>query len=276
MNLYATLTDIKAAHALNITGTTNDAQLVTLLDAASRAIDNYTHRTYYAEIQTWEFDGQASPFFLPDTLSITTLKTDEDGDGTYENSYTEGTDYYLYPLNHWPKTYAVIAPNGSYGGFASGMRRAVEIDGLFGYGDGESSSPYLTSGDAVADDPLSSSATSITVADAGNFAVGQTIGMQDEQCYISAASGTTLTVARAQNGTDGASHIATTVIYIYQYPAPIVQATLIQAMRWYKRGESAFQDVLRTSESMGEIIVYKGLDPDIVEIAKTYSKRGMA
>ncbi len=275
MNLYADLATLKSASWLNITSTEYDTGFVKYLDMASRAIDNYTHRRYYTEIQTWEFDGQASPFFLPDTLSITTLKTDEDGDGTFENSYTEGTDYYLYPLNHWPKTRAVIAPNGSYGGFASGMRKAVEIDGLFGYGDGESSSPYLTSGDAVGDDPLSSSATSITVADEGNFAVGQTIGIQDEQCYISAIATTTLTVARAQNGTTAASHVITTVIYIYQYPSPIVQATLIQAMRWWKRRESAFQDVVRSSESMGEIVVYKGMDPDIELVIKTYKRRSV-
>ncbi len=275
MNLYADLATLKSSSWLDISGTSYDTGFVRYLDMASRAIDNYTHRRYYAEIQTWEFDGQASPFFLPDTLSITTLKTDEDGDGTFENSYTEGTDYYLYPLNHWPKTHAVIAPSGSYGGFASGMRKAVEIDGLFGYGDGESSSPYSTSGDAVGDDPLSSSATSITVADADNFAVGQTIGIQDEQCYISAASGTTLTVARAQNGTTAASHVITTTIYIYQYPSPIVQATLIQAMRWWKRRESAFQDVVHSSESMGEIIVYKGMDPDIELIIKTYKRRSV-
>ena len=269
MNCYATLTRIKSR--LDITGTSNDADLQMLLDTASRAIDNYTHRFFYVDATTRYFDGQSSPAFLDDILSITTLKTDEDGDATYENSYTATTDYWMYPINKYPKTYAVINSSGSYGGFASGMRHAIEIDGLFGYA--ESATPYATSGDAVVDAPLTAAAITITVADADNFVAGQVIKVEDEQCYVSAASGTSLTVTRAVNGTEAAEHVVTTVIYIYFYPDPIVEATLIQAMRWWKRRESAFQDAVRFSESMGEIVVYKGLDPDLELMIKSYIKR---
>jgi len=269
MNCYSTLARLKSR--LDITGTTNDTDLQMLVNAASRAVDKHTKRFFYVDTATRYFDGQSSPAFLDDILSVTTLKTDEDGDATYENSYTATTDYWLYPLNKYPKTYAVINSSGSYGGFASGMRHAIEIAGLFGYA--ESATPYSTSGDAVADDPLTAVATTITVTAASNFVVGQTILIEDEQCYVSAASGTSLTVTRAVNGTTGAEHVATTVIYIYSYPDQIVEATLIQAMRWWKRRESAFQDVVRFSESMGEIIVYKGLDPDIKLLLATYVKR---
>ncbi len=45
----------------------------------------------------------------------------------------------------------------------------------------------------------------------------------------------------------------------------IKRAAIIQVCRWFKRKDSAFQDVSGNPET-GQITVYKGLDPDIREI----------
>lgn len=56
-------------------------------------------------------------------------------------------------------------------------------------------------------------------------------------------------------------------------PKPIRRASIIQVCRWFKRKDSAFADVIGTTE-MGQVIMYKGLDPDIALILKSYIKRG--
>ncbi len=52
---------------------------------------------------------------------------------------------------------------------------------------------------------------------------------------------------------------------------PIRRASIIQVCRWFKRKDSAFGDVIGTSE-LGTISMYKGLDPDIVTIFKPYKR----
>lgn len=52
---------------------------------------------------------------------------------------------------------------------------------------------------------------------------------------------------------------------------PIRRASIIQVCRWFKRKDSAFGDVIGTSE-LGTISMYKGLDPDIAMIFKPYKR----
>jgi len=270
MNSYADLTTLKSDAYCGITPTTEDAYLRNLLEQSSRSIDNWTHRFFYCREETLYFDGSSDPLRIGDILSITTLKTDDDDDGTFENSYTENTDYRLYPLNDYPKTEARIIPSGSYGGFANGVGKGVEIAGVFGYGDGESATPYYDSGDDVADDPkCAAGAATLEVTDGGNFAIGQTIRIDDEQCYITAISTNTLTIERGLNGTTDADHLKDVDIYIYQYPKPIVQACLITAMRAWKRKDSAYQDVVGGGV-LGTVITSKGIDPDVAETIGQY------
>ena len=271
MNSYASVTTLKSDAYLDVEATTNDAYLRGLLEAASRMIDDYTGRYFYTYEGTKYFDGAGTTLWTPDILSITTLKTDENDDATYENTLTENTDFYLLPYNDTVKTRAVIRSGGSYGSFASGIKKSVEIDGVFGYGNGESTTPYFDSGDDLAAAITSTTATTTTVDDDGNFAIGQTIRIDTEQMYISAitASSETLTIERGINGTDAATHLIAATIYIYEYPQRIKEACLIQCMRWWARKDSAFADVMGVPE-LGTVIAKKGLDPDIQMLINPY------
>lgn len=60
--------------------------------------------------------------------------------------------------------------------------------------------------------------------------------------------------------------------YAPTVPEPIRRVSIIQVCRWFKRRESAYSDVIGTTE-MGMLIMYKGLDPDINLILKPYIKR---
>ena len=270
MNAYNNLTMLKSR--LDITGTGNDTDLLALLVAASRQMDKLTNRFFYVDATTRYFDGAGIVIFPDDLLAVTTLKTDEDGDATFEVTMAT-TDYVLYPLNKFPKVYAKISSDSDYGGFANGVRKGVEIAGNFGFGNGRSATPYSTSGDSVQDAAgMTATQTTITVTSGANFAAGQTLQIESEQVYVKSISANVLTVQRAVNGTTGATHANATVIYIYDYPEPIMEAVLILAMRWWKRRETAFQDMAGLPE-LGTTVQYKALDPDVKLIAFDYHKR---
>ncbi len=132
-NEYATLAELKAR--LQITDSSSDTVLDQVREAASRAIDDYCGRRIYAANETRTFTADDSYcVFVDDLLSVTTLKTDEDGDRTYEITWAT-TDYDLGPenaaLDGRPYRWIEVAPNGRYT-FPRG-RRGVQIVGSFGY-----------------------------------------------------------------------------------------------------------------------------------------------
>jgi len=85
---YASIADIKGV--LGISSTTDDTVLRKITESASRSIDQYTNRHFGVESATKYFDGVGRTLWVPDLLSASTFKTDETGDGTYENTL-EGT-----------------------------------------------------------------------------------------------------------------------------------------------------------------------------------------
>ncbi len=270
MNSYADLKTLKSDAYLGITPTTEDAYLRKLLEYASREIDKYTGRHFYCREEALYYDGARSPFNpKDDILSVVTLKTDENEDSVFENAYTENADYRLYPLNNFPKTQIRVMSTSTCA-LARGLDRAIEIDGVFGYGDGESATPYPDSGDDLAAGITPTVATA-TVSSGANFAIGQTVRIDNEQCYIEDISTNTLTFERGVNGPVAATHASAADIFIYEYPQPIVQACLITAMRAYKRKDSAYQDVVGGG-ALGTIITSKGVDPDVAVTINQYKK----
>ncbi len=85
---YATIADIKGV--MGISATTDDTVIRKIAESASRSIDQYCNRHFYIESATKYFDGAGRTLWLPDMLSNSTFKTDDTGDGTYEN-VLEGT-----------------------------------------------------------------------------------------------------------------------------------------------------------------------------------------
>ncbi len=277
-NCYANLTQLKSAGWLNVSGTDYDTDLLRILEDASRAIDDHVsqsggNRFFY----TWEgvryFDGGGQTLFTDDILSISALAGDSDGSQAWADSYSS-SDYVKYPLNTFPKLYLKLSNKSSYSSFASNVRQGMKITGVFGYGNGLSATPYKGSGDTVQNTTsISATATSLTVVAGTNFAIGQTLRIDSEQVYVTGISGTTMTIERGINGTTGAVHLHDAVIYICQYPGPIVEATLLQASRDWKRRESPVQAVVGDAVT-GTIPVSKGMDPDVEKKCKNYLRKG--
>ena len=134
---YATLAEFKSA--IGITDSTDDTPLQSVLDATDALIDNYTDRkqgfgtateTRYYNADTWQY------VLVDDLVSVTTLTTDDNGDGTYPTTWVAGTDYNLAPgnaaLDGWPYTeldVSVTYPKN----FPKGVYRGVKVTGVFGW-----------------------------------------------------------------------------------------------------------------------------------------------
>lgn len=54
-------------------------------------------------------------------------------------------------------------------------------------------------------------------------------------------------------------------------PAPISQACIMQAGRWYKRAETAFSS-MSANQQFGQFEIYKGMDPDVEQLLKDYKR----
>lgn len=159
-NGYAALPEIK--ERLTITDASEDTLLEQIVTATSREIDNWTHRRFYPVTETRYYTPEYVHLLeIDDLLSVTTLKTDRDGDRTYETTWVSG-DFDLEPynalLNGEPYTAIRVTPNGANffpvpGGGTIGVSgagrsfpapsaavsvarrntKSVEINGSFGY-----------------------------------------------------------------------------------------------------------------------------------------------
>jgi hypothetical protein len=136
---YATLAEFKSAIGIASTDTADDTPLQSVLDATDALIDLYTDRkqgfgtateTRYYTATEWQYT------IIDDLVSVTTLTTDDNGDGTYPTTWTAGTDYNLAPgnaaLDGWPYTQidvSVTYPRN----FPRDVYRGVKVVGVFGW-----------------------------------------------------------------------------------------------------------------------------------------------
>lgn len=108
------------------------------IQAVSEWLDIRFDTTFYAISETRYFTAQYPDLlYVDDLLTVTTLKTDDDNDGTFETTWAS-TDYDLEPLNaatgRLPRPYRQIRTdiNGDYT-FPVRVNRGVEIAGSWGY-----------------------------------------------------------------------------------------------------------------------------------------------
>lgn len=97
---YATLAEFKSA--VGITDSTDDSALQSVLDATDLLINNYCDTKVGFGItssQTRYYTTNSLLYVLTDPIvTVTTLQTDDDGDGTYETTWG-ASDYILAPRN---------------------------------------------------------------------------------------------------------------------------------------------------------------------------------
>jgi hypothetical protein len=89
-SLYGDLTKLKDDSLLKdpAGGTGDDDELFQLLLAASDWVDHYCNRHFYPRTETLVFDGKgAAQLLVPDLISVTSLKEDDNGDLTFNETW---------------------------------------------------------------------------------------------------------------------------------------------------------------------------------------------
>lgn len=270
-NLYAFRADLKSRLGIAAADTDDDALIDAALLAASRAIDSWTGRQFFVSQQTLYVTAQrASELLLGvDLLSVTTIKTDEDGDRTYETTWAS-TDYDLEPANAAqaspPRPYwrITLAPEGRYS--FPVIPRGIQIVGSWGaYQVLESPS---SSGTAVTvAEVLDASETGVDVSAGSALKVGQNILVDSEQMEITAISSNTLTVVRGINGTTAATHASGSGVQVYSYPI-IGEAALHQAGFTYRAKDAPMGT--QGSPEFGAVMRAVGLHPLVLRLLEPF------
>lgn len=157
---YVELEEFKSTAELTGTNFANE-DIRQALVAASRGIDSMTGRRFYLDADAnqvryfsgadvvrgdasrrwWDgFEWLANPGWelrVDDLVAITSLKTDADGDGTYEQTWAQGTDFTLEsrnaPADGSPYTTIRIPPGGNFR--FPVYADSIEITGQFGWAD---------------------------------------------------------------------------------------------------------------------------------------------
>lgn len=275
MYAYATVQTLLGTSVLNITGTTHDTRLRTLLESASQEVDKYLNRQVQPYIATLYFSGKGgSVLNVPDLIAVVSIKEDDNGDGSYDAAWG-ANDYFLAPYNANPtsqdgRPYQWIEvsqkSNGTQDEFWAGQRN-YQIVGTYGY-----QHATLTIGLTVSSS-LSSTTTSIVVSGSasGTIDAGHTLIINGEHMYVQSISGTSAAVRRAQNGSTPATLASGSAIAIFQYPQPVSEAVMMHAGRLFKRAQAAFAS--QDGAPDGGFQVFRaGLDYDVRDLLQTYRK----
>lgn len=141
VNGYATLAEVKAA--ARVVDNFDDALFETAIESSSRDIDAYTERVFFTTNATRVYVPE--DIFVVETddiISITTLKTDTAGDGTFNQTFAS-TDFQLEPLNGLaggiPTPATRIRAVGQFlfpvylGRDVKANKASIEVVGVFGF-----------------------------------------------------------------------------------------------------------------------------------------------
>jgi hypothetical protein len=220
-------------------GTDDDKRLRQYINEASRLIDGHFERKFYPLQQTRYYNYQKAYSLLVDgdLLAVSALSAG--------GTAISPSDYWLYPLNTYPKWQIQIDKSKStIFNYSGTHQRAVSVTGTWGWHN-DWDYAWADSLDTVQDNPLSDSATTITVSEiegddvdgySPRFSPGQLLEIEDEYVAVTGASQSaeTLTVRRGVNGTTAASHAQNTTISVYRPPGVVVLAAKRTAKMIYE------------------------------------------
>lgn len=231
----------------------------------------------YYDTRTYDTIGQhilhRRCYLDEDLLEVTSLTVNGE-------AYTLGTDYRLQPSNVDPKSYMeLISTSGkTWQQTATTYEDKIVVVGTWGYHD-QYSAAWIDTLDTVEDNPLSSTATTITVNDVDGFDVeGQQrfeidmyLRIEDEYLQITDMDtiANTLTVRRGIQGTTAAAHNQNTAIDSYRQVQDIQFAVEKMAV-WAYQHRDSIQDIVQVLNT--GVTVRSDAVAYAREIANTYQR----
>jgi hypothetical protein len=145
-SLYVTRDEVKTAASLSSLDYA-DADIDRACDAVSRALDEVcrgkgshfyqaTETRYYSPDDCYGYTYYGEHRLeIDDCAAVSEFAVDTGGDGTYETTWTEGTDFFLNPANAdtagWP--FEEILIRRTSGRYFPDVQRAIRIVGTFGW-----------------------------------------------------------------------------------------------------------------------------------------------
>ena len=237
---YTNLRDIADALQLAASATGDHDQLRLTMETDSRVIDEWLGYEVGPRDTTRYFTAVESMQLRLDRplLSITALRTDSSGNGSYGTTMSTA-HFYLTPYNAPTESppqpfWGIEVRATATSVFPAKTRRGVEIAGRWGVYDQRDTSTAVLSTDANATTPT------LEVTGASSLYSGQTIRVGTEDMFVvrspvtaTAAHTSQVTVQRAQNGTTGSTHSSATGIGVYTYPI-VDRACLFQVQHDFK------------------------------------------
>ena len=184
-NWYATREAVKRAIRMN--GNENDETVDRLIEAASRDIDNMTHRWFIPKTQTRTFrypsrNSSGDVLYVDaDLISVTTLQTKaQDSSPTTISS----SDYFLEPANNAPPYHRIEIDISSNASFESGdtSQRSISINGSWGFSNDTVSGGTVVSG--LASDAAATSMVCSNGSQVSGISVGDTLLVESEQLFV--------------------------------------------------------------------------------------------
>jgi len=248
-NSYATLAEYKAyvtaRGQTSTTETTDDGVIESLLESASRYIDDETGRVFYPYVQTRYFNVPQDRE-LPldeDLLEVITLTN---GDSTTMSA----SEYYLVPKNIYPAYGLKITDISAYmwqSNSEGSIENAVSVLAIWGYRQKYSVNGWK-SGGTLGAAISTTSATSATMTAGHTLLTGQTWRI-DNEIVTGSVSSNTLTIERAFNGSTAATHLNGATVYYWQPETGARNAVLEIANSAYHRrfGRSTSDSVTVTA-----------------------------
>lgn len=132
---YMGLADNYANGQMRTTG--QETRFQQALDAASALIDQDCNRAFSQRTAVKDLISEGGDTLrIPDLVSVTSLRVDDDGDGTFE-TVLPATDYELNYYNNgddvWPYEYIIRIDTWWPRPTWTGRRKLVRIDGVWGW-----------------------------------------------------------------------------------------------------------------------------------------------
>jgi len=228
----------QAANIADLTGAdlAEQVRLMGLARAMSKRFERETWNWFMPFSETRYFDALGG-HIVGDTLllnaplaSLTSVTLADD------SSLTVDTDVRIIPRTITPG-YALqlLLDTNVWTNFTTDWREAIQVAGVWVARSRYSADAWVDTDDAVGNDPLTSSGTSITVASAvgadtlgvvPRFDIGQLIRIDSEYMVVTGVNYTSdkaITVLRGQNGTTAAAHDNTTQIDRFDVEPEIVR-----------------------------------------------------
>jgi hypothetical protein len=141
VNGYTTLAVVKASLRIEAGDTQDDALIEQAIESASRRIDGYCGRWFYKTASTAIpiFNEHETILRFPNDIANTsvTIRIDTTGDGTFDTTLVQGTDYILQPtnapLNGYPYSQAVMIAGATFPVYYSPAPPTCEVTGFWGW-----------------------------------------------------------------------------------------------------------------------------------------------